>query len=90
MKKIKLRVSVKKNKQIASYSKAVKSGSKIQHVIPKDGNWAVKSTSSNKVTKVFTNQREAINYGKNIAKNQKTDLIVHSRQGKIRDRKYYK
>lgn len=90
MKRIKLKASINRNKQVASYSKAIKSGSKIQHVVPKDGNWAVRSTSSSRVTKTFNTQKEAIDYGKNIAKNKKTDLIVHSKEGRIRDRTSYK
>lgn len=88
--RIRLKASVKSNKQVASYSRAVKSGSKIQHVILKNGSWVVKSIISNKTSKPFNTQKEAIDYGKNIAKNQKTDLIIYSKEGNIRDRKSYK
>ncbi len=90
IKRIRLKASVKNNKQVAAYSKAVRSGAKIQHVVPKDKSWVVKSTSSIKATRIFNTQKEAIDYGKKVAKNNKTDVIVYGRNGKIRERTSYK
>ena len=89
MKKIKFRASAKSNPQVASYLKAVNKGAKNQHVVPKDGQWAVKSANSAKATKVFDTQKEAVVHARTIAKNQKTGLFVHGQDGRIKDRISY-
>lgn len=62
---------------------------KNQHVIPNEGIWQVKGEGNSKATKNFTTQKEAIAYAKNIAKNQQSELIIHNRHGKIRDKDSY-
>ncbi len=56
-----------------------------QHVVPSNGEWAIKKSNSDRVTKVFDAQREAIACAIKIAKNQKLELVVHGRDGKIKD-----
>lgn len=63
--------------------------SKSQHVVPRDGKWAVRRTGSDRVTKKFDTQREAIARGREIARNQATELYIHGRDGRIRDRESY-
>lgn len=58
--------------------------SKGQHVVPRDGRWAVRRTGSDKATKKFDTQREAIARGREIARNQGTGLYIHGRDGRIR------
>ena len=60
-----------------------------QHVTPKDGRWQVKRAYSPKATKLFDTQKEAIDFGRNIARNQKTELVIHNKQGVIRDKDSY-
>ena len=57
---------------------------KNQHVVPKDGKWAVKGEGNEKYTKLFETQKEAIDYAKGIAKNQNSDVVVHRKNGQIR------
>ena len=66
-----------------------KMASKIQHVVPRDGKWAVRRTGSDRVTKLFNTQKEAIAQGRKIARNQGTELYVHGRDGRIRERDSY-
>lgn len=63
---------------------------KSQHVVKdtKDG-WAVKKGGSTRATKIFKTQQEAIDYGRGIAKNQKAEFYIHSRDGKIREKDSY-
>ncbi len=89
MDRIKFKVSGKSNEQVAAYIKAARLAAQNQHVIPKDGQWAVKRADSSKVTRIFTHQKEAIAYGRNLARNQRTELLIHTREGQIRDRKSY-
>lgn len=55
-----------------------------QHVVPTKDGWAVKRAGSPKATKVFGTQQEAIEKGREIAKNQQSELLIHGRDGRIR------
>lgn len=59
---------------------------KNQHVVPHSSGWAVKGAGNQKVTKVTSTQKEAINVARNIAKNQKSELLVHNQKGQIRQK----
>jgi hypothetical protein len=61
-------------------------GKKNQWVIRHGDNWAVKGEGNSKVTKITKTQKEAINIGKSIAKNQKSELIIQNTEGKIRSK----
>lgn len=60
-----------------------------QHVVPHDGYWQVKKENGFRATKNFDKQLDAIEYGREIAKNQKGELIIHNRKGQIRDKDSY-
>ncbi len=61
---------------IRLYCKVVEKGNKNQHIVPSNNGWSVKKGLSNKVTKKFSTKKEAIEHGKEIARNQKTELIL--------------
>lgn len=46
----------------------------------------VRKAGAAKATRVFPTQREAVEAARKIARNQKTELYVHGRDGRIRDR----
>jgi Uncharacterized protein conserved in bacteria (DUF2188) len=60
-----------------------------QHVVPRDGYWAVRKTGSDRVTRTFDTQGEAIRAGREIARNQRTELYIHDLSGLIRERESY-
>lgn len=62
---------------------------KNQHVIPFGGGWAVKAEGAVKVTIITTKQSDAITVAKDLAKNNKSELIVHGRNGKVRAKNSY-
>lgn len=57
--------------------------SKNQHVIPLGTGWAVKKAGSKRFSLIADNKRDALNFAKEIAKNNKSELIVHGKDGKI-------
>ncbi len=59
---------------------------KNQHVVPHPDGWAVKGEENSKPTKITNTQQEAISYAREIAKNQGSELLIHGKDGKIRDR----
>lgn len=62
---------------------------KNQHVTPKGDTWQVKGAGNEKATKITETQKQAIDVAKEIAKHQKTEVIIHGTDGKIRDKDSY-
>lgn len=63
---------------------------KNQHVTHRpDGNWQVKGAGNSKATIITSTQKEAIKIATEIAKNQKSELLIHGMNGKIRDKNSY-
>lgn len=60
-----------------------------QHVVPKDGKWAVRRTGASRVSGTYDTQAEAIERAREIAMSQKTELYIHGRDGRIRERSSY-
>lgn len=63
--------------------------SKQQHVTPRSSGWAVKGAGNSKATKVVSTQKEAIKIAVGIAKRQHTEVVIHGKDGKIRDKDSY-
>lgn len=62
---------------------------KTVHVIPKDGQWAVKREGM-KAARVFSTQLEAIKTARAIARGESSaQLVVHGRDGRIREHDTY-
>ncbi|PWE00008.1 DUF2188 domain-containing protein [Marinilabilia rubra] len=59
------------------------------HVVPNEKGWAVKKEKSQRASRVVKTQGEAIEIGKNYAKEQSSELIIHGKDGKIRDTNSY-
>ncbi|HQY45081.1 MAG TPA: DUF2188 domain-containing protein [Paracoccaceae bacterium] len=62
------------------------SPSKGQHVVPNGGKWSVRKAGAERASGVFQTQKEAVDRAREIAKNQGTELYVHGRDGRIRER----
>lgn len=60
-----------------------------QHVVPNSGGWSVKKAGSVRSTSIHATQAEAIAVATRIAKNQGTELYIHGRDGRIRERNSY-
>lgn len=59
---------------------------KNQHVVPHNGDWAVKGAGNERATKVFETQKEAIKIAREISINQQSELLIHGKNGQIRER----
>lgn len=59
---------------------------KNQHVVPHEGGWAVKGAGNSRATSVHETQAQAIDAARNIARNQESELLIHGRNGQIRER----
>jgi hypothetical protein len=56
------------------------------HVIPHNGSWAVKEEGKNRITSIYDTQHEAEEAARNSARSLNGQLVIHSRDGRVRDR----
>jgi hypothetical protein len=61
-----------------------------QHVVPHEEGWAVKGAANERYTAIYEHQDDAIERARDIAINYKSSVIIHRRDGSIRDRRSYK
>ncbi len=60
-----------------------------QHVVPHEDGWAIKGEGNERYTGTYEYQDDAIRRAREIAKNYKADVIIHRKDGTIRDRMSY-
>lgn len=59
-------------------------GSKTHHVVPNPkGGWDVKRGGADRASGHFDKKQDAIDAGREISRNQGTELKIHNRDGKI-------
>jgi hypothetical protein len=59
---------------------------KNQHVVSSGDKWAVKGEKNAKASSLHETQKEAISAARQIAMNNHSELIIHGRDGKIREK----
>lgn len=62
---------------------------KNQHVVKHPNGWAVRGAGNEKVTRITQTQQEAINAARVIARKQESELVIHGRNGRIREKDSY-
>lgn len=62
---------------------------KNQHVVPLGKGWAVRGEGNTRLTTITETQKDAINVAREIAKNNRSEVVIHGRDGKIRDKDSY-
>jgi len=62
---------------------------KNQHVVPYQDKWAVRGEGNEKVTSTYDTQAEAIQRAREIAINQRSEVVIHRPDGTIRDKDSY-
>lgn len=89
MEKILLIRKKTENIQIRSYVTAVQAGKKMYHLAPNEGKWVVKKALEVKASKIFDNKVAAKIYAVKLARNDKTELVIHGKDGRVQDRRSY-
>ena len=81
-----VKASPKKRKnttKITPKKKVSDDSTRVYHVAKReDGMWQVKFAGGEKAIKLFKTQKEALEYSKKMAKNQKGAMLVHNSKGK--------
>lgn len=62
---------------------------KNQHVVQREDGWAVRGEENSRDTSHHETQSDAIDEARDIAQNQESEVIIHSREGEIRERNSY-
>ncbi|MEQ5306992.1 DUF2188 domain-containing protein [Providencia huaxiensis] len=62
---------------------------KNQHVVKRPEGWAVRGENNSRDTSVYRTQEDARLAAREIAKNQKSEVVIHGRDGRIRDKDSY-
>lgn len=60
-----------------------------QHVVPRNGRWAVQGAGNGRATSLHGTQREAFEAARDIARNQGSEMFIHRPNGQIRERNTY-
>ena len=60
-----------------------------QHVVPRGGRWSVRRAGAARASSTFDTQAEAIERARDLAKSQGTEVYIHSKDGRIRERNSY-
>lgn len=58
---------------------------KNQYVVRNGDSWGVRGEGNARLTRSFDTQREAINYGRDIARNQSSELRIQGQNGQFRE-----
>ena len=59
------------------------------HIVPRGERWAVQRANGQRATRLVDSQQEAIDVGRDIARHQQAELIIHSPDGQINRRDSY-
>jgi len=60
-----------------------------QHVVPQGDEWAVKGEGNERADSLHDTQAEAIERAREIAINQRSEVVIHRPDGTIRDKDSY-
>jgi hypothetical protein len=59
------------------------------HVVPSDKGWQVKVEGSSRARSTHSTQTQAAGAGRDVARRNESELLVHGRDGQIRARNSY-
>lgn len=60
-----------------------------QHVVPNGSKWSVRKAGASRASGTFETQVEAIARARDVAQKQQTELFIHGKDGRIRERNSY-
>jgi hypothetical protein len=59
------------------------------HVVPHGGEWATRREGAERVSGTFPTQAKAAEAGREAARRDQTEVLIHGRNGQIRERESY-
>jgi uncharacterized protein YdaT len=71
----------------ALHMEQIMANNRNQHVVPNSGGgWAVKGEKAERATAILPTKQEAVDRGREIARNQGVELVVHGKNGQIQNK----
>ena len=64
-------------------------GKKNQHVVPAGDQWGVRGEGNQRLTSRHNTQRQAAKAARDIARRERSEVVIHRPDGRIRDRDSY-
>jgi hypothetical protein len=61
----------------------------VYDVSPSDGDWEVKRRGGKRATRVFDRKADAVQFGRDLAKGQKGQLVIRKQDGTIQEERTY-
>jgi hypothetical protein len=59
-------------------------GPDTHHVVPShEGGWSVRRGGGARASRHFDTKQQAVDYGREVSRNQETELRIHNRDGRI-------
>jgi hypothetical protein len=62
---------------------------KNQHIVPHGDEWAVRGAGNERVSSIHPTQADAERAAREVAINRRSEVIIHWRDGRIRDKNSY-
>jgi len=62
---------------------------KNQHVVKTPNGWGVRGDKNARITKQFDTQQEAFDRAREIAINKNSEVLIHGKNGQIREKNSY-
>ncbi len=62
---------------------------KNQHVVPLGNGWAVKGEGNSRFTAITERKAEATTIARDLARNNKSEIVIHGKDGRIHDKDSY-
>lgn len=59
------------------------------HVVPHQQGWAVKREGAQRASSVHATKHEALGAGRSLAQTNRTELVIHGKNGRIQDSDSY-
>lgn len=59
------------------------------HVVPRDNGWATRKEGSERAGGVYPTKDAALNHGRQQARREKVELVIHRKDGTIQDSDSY-
>jgi hypothetical protein len=57
-----------------------------QHVLPSGGKWSVRRAGASRASGIYVTQQEAVDKARETARREGSELYIHGRDGRIRER----
>ena len=75
--------------RIGSRNQELNMAGKNQHVVPADEGWGVRGEGNSRLTSVHPTQAAAEAAARDIAQRERSEVLIHGRDGQIRARNSY-